>query len=104
MCKSGDGLSKGSKCFFGVGVGFSSFGIGFLASDGQKRSWNWEALARLGRGGVVQVLAGIPLEVRIMESSVGEKMRLLDVSAEANLASTKLGSDSVRPSNIFLYV
>jgi len=38
MCRSGAGLSKGSKCFLGVGVGFSSLGIGFLASDGQKRS------------------------------------------------------------------
>jgi hypothetical protein len=49
MCKSGDGLSKGSKCFLGVGVGFSSFGIGFLASDGQKRSWNWRAISEVGQ-------------------------------------------------------
>ena len=49
---------------------------------------------------MVQVLAGMPADVRIIESSVGEKTRLLDAFAEANLASTKLGSDSVRPSNI----
>ena len=35
MCRSGEGLSKGSKCFFGSGVGFSSLEIGFFASEGQ---------------------------------------------------------------------
>ena len=39
MWRSVEGLSKGSKCVLG---GFlSSFGIGFFASDGQYRSWNW---------------------------------------------------------------
>lgn len=59
-----------------------------------------ELLARLGRVGVVQVLAGVPVDVRIMESSVGEKTRLEDAFAEVNLASTKLGSDSVSPRSI----
>jgi hypothetical protein len=49
---------------------------------------------------VVQVLAGVPVDVRIMESSVGEKTRLEDAFAEVNLASTKLGSDSVSPRSI----
>lgn len=49
---------------------------------------------------MVQVLAGMPEDVRIMDSSVGEKTRLLDAFAEMNFASTRLGSDSVRPSNI----
>lgn len=61
-----------------------------------------ELSARLGRAGVVQVLAGIPVDVRIMESSVGEKTRLEDAFAKVNLDSTKLGNDSVRLSNIFL--
>lgn len=51
---------------------------------------------------MVQVLAGMPVDVRIIESSVGEKTRLEDAFAEVNLDSTKLGSDSVRLSNIFL--
>ena len=54
----------------------------------------------MGRVGVVQVLAGVPVDVRIMESSVGEKTRLEDAFAEVNLASTKLGSDSVSPRSI----
>ncbi len=51
---------------------------------------------------MVQVLAGMPDDVRIIESSVGENSKLDDAFADLNLASTKLGSDSVRPNNIFL--
>lgn len=51
---------------------------------------------------MVQVLTGRPVDVRIIESSVGENSRLDDSFAALNLASTKLGSESVRPSNIFL--
>lgn len=50
---------------------------------------------------MVQVLAGMPVEVRMMVSSVGEKSRLDDAFADLNLASTKFGSESLRPSNIF---
>lgn len=53
-------------------------------------------------GDVAQVLAGMPVDVRMIESSVGEKSKLEDAFAVLNLASTKLGSDSVRPNNIFL--
>lgn len=52
--------------------------------------------------GVAQELAGMPVEVRMIESSVGEKSKLEDAFAALNLASTKLGSDSVKPNNIFL--
>lgn len=51
---------------------------------------------------MVQVLTGIPVDVRITDSSVGEKTRCEEVFAVANLASTRLGSESVRPSIIFL--
>ena len=47
-------------------------------------------------------LAGRPLEVRTMESSVGENRRLDDAFAVWNLASTKRGSESGRPKIIFL--
>lgn len=51
---------------------------------------------------VVQVLAGMPVDVRIIESSVGENSRLDEAFAALNLAATKFGSDSVRSNNIFL--
>lgn len=46
-------------------------------------------------------LAGIPVEVRMMESSVGENSRLDEAFADSNLASTRRGSESVRPRIIF---
>lgn len=53
---------------------------------------------------MVQVLAGMPVDVRIMESSVGENERLEEAFAAANLASTRRGSGSARTSNIILVV
>lgn len=44
----------------------------------------------------------MPLEVRMMESSVGEKSRLDDAFTDWNLAATRLGRESVRPRSIFL--
>lgn len=51
---------------------------------------------------MVQVLAGMPVDVGIIESSVGEKTRLEEAFAVVNFASTRLGSDSESPSSIFL--
>jgi hypothetical protein len=45
MCNSGGGFSKGSTLCFGVAS--SCFGIGFFASEGQKRSWNYARIAQL---------------------------------------------------------
>lgn len=38
----------------------------------------------------------------MIESSVGEKNKLDEAFAVLNFASTRLGSESVRPSSIFL--
>jgi hypothetical protein len=48
------------------------------------------------------VYTGIPDEVRMMASSVGENSRLEDALAAANLASTRLGSASERLSSILM--
>lgn len=44
----------------------------------------------------------MPLEVRRIATSVGEKSKLDAALAEVNLASTKLGSASGRSSSIFM--
>lgn len=44
----------------------------------------------------------MPVEVRIMASSVGENSKLEVAFADANFASTKLGSASDRPRRIFI--
>lgn len=46
----------------------------------------------------------MPVDVRMIESSVGENSKLSEAFAALNLASTKPGNGSVRPSNIFLYM
>jgi hypothetical protein len=48
------------------------------------------------------VLTGIPAEVRMIWSSVGENMRLWEAFANLNFAATRLGSGSERPSNILM--
>jgi hypothetical protein len=48
------------------------------------------------------VYTGIPDEVRMTASSVGENSRLEDALAAANLASTRLGSASERLSSILM--
>lgn len=58
--------------------------------------------ARVKSRGVAQELAGTPVDVRIIESSVGENSKLEEAFAVWNLASTKPGRDSVRPNNILL--
>jgi hypothetical protein len=49
----------------------------------------------------VGTATGMPAEVRIMASSVGENSKLEVAFAEANFASTKIGRDSDRPRRIF---
>jgi hypothetical protein len=45
---------------------------------------------------------GMPVEVRMIASSVGENSRLEDALAAVNLASTRLGSVSERLSSILM--
>jgi hypothetical protein len=45
---------------------------------------------------------GMPVEVRITETSVGESSKLAEAFAVLNLVSTRLGSASDRPSSIFM--
>jgi hypothetical protein len=45
---------------------------------------------------------GMPVEVRITASSVGEKSRLEVAFADMNLASARPGSASERPRSIFM--
>lgn len=44
----------------------------------------------------------MPVDVRMIESSVGENSKLEVAFAVLNLDSTKLGNGSARPNNIFL--
>ena len=44
----------------------------------------------------------MPAEVRMIWSSDGENMRLLEAFASLNLAATRLESGSARPSNIVM--
>jgi len=44
----------------------------------------------------------MPVEVRMMETSDGENSKLDEAFAVLNLASTRLGSASDRPSSIFM--
>ena len=51
---------------------------------------------------VMTLLTGMPADVRIIHSSVEENTRASVAFAEANLACTKLGSASDKPSSIFM--
>jgi hypothetical protein len=51
---------------------------------------------------VVRKATGMPEEVRIMASSVGEKSKLEEALADVNLASARPGSVSDRPRSILM--
>lgn len=52
----------------------------------------------------MEARTGIPVEVWMMASSVGEKIRLFVALAELNFAPTRLGSASESPRSIFMGV
>jgi hypothetical protein len=102
MWSAGGGFSNGSIFFF-FGAVSSCFGVGFRASVGQNRSWNCRHVGLTGAGKyVVGMHTGMPVEVRMVQTSVGENDKLAVALAEINLASTKLGSASDSPRIIFM--
>jgi hypothetical protein len=98
---AGGGFSKGS--IFCLGVTPSCFGVGFLASEGQNRSWNCRVCQNHHHGRCMTGKAtGTPVDVWITASSVGENSKLEVAFAELNLASTRLGSVSDKPKVILV--
>jgi hypothetical protein len=102
MWSAGGGFSNGSILSF-FGVASLCFGVGFRASEGQNRSWNCHGCWLISVGiTLVGMHTGMPVEVRMVQTSVGENDKLAVALAEVNLASTKLGSASDSPRSIFM--
>lgn len=53
-------------------------------------------------GGCEETPTGMPAEVRIIATSVGENRRLADAFADVKFVSTRLGSASDRPRSILM--